>query len=335
MANSAPPRFRNPICPAPTGPMIRIAHLFAAIVAAMPLGAGAVELSLPEGATLRVENVEPAGRYALPVAPWREGVGVETESVSGSVTRQVWRIGGTGLTSYEILLDLRQQIVGEGYDVQFECSTQTCGGFDFRYGIEVIGAPEMHVDLGDFHFLAATGPGETPDRVSLLVSRSPSAGFVQIVHIGALAVRPAAPMTSTKAVTGAALPRQITAEIGPAMEEIGRFVLADLVFETGSADLGPGSYSSLQDLAKYLEANPGKRIALVGHTDAEGSLAGNLSLSKRRATSVMSRLIEDFGIAPGQLEAEGVGYLAPIASNQTGDGRTMNRRVEAILVSTE
>ncbi|SMH40940.1 OmpA family protein [Maritimibacter sp. HL-12] len=315
--------------------MIRLAHLLAALVAALPVAAGAADLSLPEGATLRVEDVEPAGRYALPVGPWREGNGVETESVSGSVTRQAWRIGGTGLTSYEILLDLRDQIVREGYDVEFECSTESCGGFDFRYGIEVIGAPEMHVDLGDYHFLAATAPGETPDHVSLLVSRSPSAGFVQIVHVGALAVRPAAPMTSTKAESDAALPRQIADEIGPAMEEIGRFVLADLVFETGSADLGPGSFSSLQILAEYLEANPGKRVALVGHTDAEGSLAGNLSLSKRRAASVMSRLIEDFGVDAGQLEAEGVGYLAPIASNQTGEGRTVNRRVEAILVSTQ
>jgi len=315
--------------------MIRFARLFAAIVVALPLGAGAAELSLPAGAALRVESVEPAGRYAMPVAPWREDVGVETEGVSGSVTRQAWRIGGTGLTSYEILLDLRQQIVKEGYDIRFECSTQTCGGFDFRYGVEVIGAPEMHVDLGDFHFLAASRAGDTPDHLSLLVSRSPSAGFVQIVQVGALAARPAEPMASTKAEPGAALPAQLDSEIGPAMESIGRFVLADLVFDTGSAELGPGTFTSLQELADYLKDNPRKRVALVGHTDAEGSLAGNISLSKRRAASVMTRLIEDFGVDQGQLEAEGVGYLAPIASNQTGDGRTMNRRVEAILVSTE
>lgn len=315
--------------------MIQFARLLAVIVAALPLGAGAAELSLPASAELRAESVEPAGRYALPVAPWREDVGVQTERVSGSVTRQAWRIGGTGLTSFEILLDLRRQIVKEGYDIRFECSTQTCGGFDFRYGIEVIGAPEMHVDLGDFHFLAASRPGDIPDHVSLLVSRSPSAGFVQIVQVGALAARPAEPLASTKAEPGAALPAQLASEIGPAMEDIGRFVLADLVFDTGSAELGPGSFTSLQDLADYLNDNPRKRVALVGHTDAAGSLAGNISLSKRRAASVMTRLIEDFGVDQGQLEAEGVGYLAPIASNQTGDGRTMNRRVEAILVSTE
>jgi outer membrane protein OmpA-like peptidoglycan-associated protein len=315
--------------------MIQFARLLAVIVAALPLGAGAAELSLPASAELRVESVEPAGRYAMPVAPWREDVGVETEGVSGSVTRQAWRIGGTGLTSYQILLDLRQQIVKDGYEIRFECSTQACGGFDFRYGVEVIGAPEMHVDLGDFHFLAASRAGDTPDHLSLLVSRSPSAGFVQIVQVGALAAGPAEPMASTKAEPGAALPAQLDSEIGPAMEEIGRFVLADLVFDTGSAELGPGNFTSLQELADFLNDNPRKRVALVGHTDAEGSLAGNISLSKRRATSVMTRLIEDFGVDQGQLEAEGVGYLAPIASNQTGDGRTMNRRVEAILVSTE
>ncbi len=315
--------------------MIRTAHLFAALIVALPLGAGAAELSLPAGAALRAETVEAAGRYALPIGPWRENGGVETQDISGAITRQAWRIGGTALTSYELLLELRRQIIADGYDIRFECSTQSCGGFDFRYGIEVIGAPEMHVDLGDFHFLAATRPGDAPDHVSLLVSRSPSAGFVQIVQVGALAARPAEPMATTKAEPGAALPAQTLTEIGPAMEGIGRFVLADLVFDTGSAELGPGRFSSLEDLADYLKANPRKRVALVGHTDAEGSLAGNLSLSKRRATSVMTRLVDEFGVDAGQLEAEGVGYLAPIASNQTDDGRTINRRVEAILISTD
>ena len=176
-----------------------------------------------------------------------------------------------------------------------------------------------------------------PEAVSLLVSRSASAGFVQLIQVGAsdTASAPVEPMTSSKAETGAALPALLADDIGTAMESVGRFILADLVFATGSSDLGPGSFTSLTDLAGYLEAHPEKRVALVGHTDAEGSLAGNVSLSKRRAASVKDRLVNDFGVNPAQLEAEGIGYLAPIASNQTDDGRTRNRRVEAILVSTE
>lgn len=317
--------------------MTRFALFLAAALAGAPLAGAAATISLPAGAVLRAEQVEPAGSYLLPTGPWTDDTGVPSAITSGKVTRQAWRIGGTGLSSYQVLLNLRQQLVEQGYEIVFECSTNDCGGFDFRYGTEVIGEPDMHVNLGDYTFLSARHPGETADDVSILVSRSASAAFVQLVQVGAadIAPVPVEPMASTKAEPGVALPAELTGEIGPAMETVGRFVLADLVFATGSADLGPGDFTSLTELSDYLKTNPTRRVALVGHTDAEGSLAGNISLSKRRAASVMDRLIKDFGVPAGQLEAEGIGYLAPIASNQTDEGRNRNRRVEAILVSTE
>ncbi|OIP86561.1 MAG: hypothetical protein AUK37_03000 [Rhodobacterales bacterium CG2_30_65_12] len=317
--------------------MTRSAALLAAVLATAPLASPAATINMPAGATLRTEQLEAAGSYLLPTGPWREGAGVPVTATSGKITRQAWRIGGTGLSSYQILVNLRAQLDEQGYDILFECHTQACGGFDFRYGTEVIGEPEMHVDLGDFQFLSATKAGDAADAVSLLVSRSASAVFVQVVQVGEAVAQAiaTAPMTATKAEPGTALPAEIEPDIGVAMERAGRFVLADLVFATGSSDLGPGRFASLTELADYLKANPGKRVALVGHTDAQGSLAGNISLSKRRAASVMDRLIKDFAVPAAQLEAEGIGYLAPIASNQTEAGRNRNRRVEAILVSTE
>ena len=308
--------------------------LLAVIAAPM---AHASSFRLPDGATLTSETVELDSVYAMPIGVWQEASAVPTEAVEGRVTRQAWRLGGTGLSSYQILINLRQQLLEAGYEIAFECEGSTCGGFDFRFGTEVIGEPAMHVDLGDFHFLSATRPGEAPDAVSLLVSRSASAGFVQVIHVGPSDApsAPVEPMASTKAETGAAMPTLLSGDIGTAMERVGRFILADLVFATGSSDLGPGDFTSLTELADYLKTHPERRVALVGHTDAEGSLGGNISLSKRRAASVMDRLVNDFGVSPGQLEAEGIGYLAPIASNQTDSGRTQNRRVEAILVSTE
>lgn len=309
-----------------------------ALAASLPAVSRAAELALPQGAALTREVVEPAGTYALPTGPWQETGGVPAETLEGRITRQAWRIGGSGLSSYQILLTLRQQLLDAGYEIGFECEDTECGGFDFRYGTDVIGEPEMHVDLGDYHFLTATRPGEAPDAVSLMVSRSASSGFVQVIGVGAaeaLPVATSATTAATKAVAGSAMPATISGDIGPAMEAIGRFVLADLVFATGSSELGPGRFTSLDDLAAYLGAHPEKRVALVGHTDAEGSLTGNISLSKRRAASVADRLVNEYGVNPDQLEAEGIGYLAPIASNQSDEGRTRNRRVEAILISTE
>ena len=303
----------------------------------LPWAVQAAGVQLPEGATLTREKLDLQGTYDMPIGAWEEVSGVPTMPLAGRVLRQAWRFGGTGMSSYQILLNLRSQILDAGYEIVFECEDAGCGGFDFRFGTEVIGEPDMHVDLGDFRYLAATLPDAPTDAVSLLVSRSASAGFVQLVQVGEsdVPVEPVDPKASTKAEPGSAMPAVLSDDIGTAMERVGRFILGDLVFATGSSELGPGTFTSLTELADYLKAHPEKRVALVGHTDAEGSLAGNISLSKRRAASVMDRLVNELGVSAGQLEAEGIGYLAPIASNQSDDGRTRNRRVEAILVSTE
>lgn len=315
-----------------------ITRLLAALVfLTASVGCAQAEIVLPSGAELRSEKVEATGIYALPTGPWQEVGGVPSRPVSGAITWRAWRIGGTARASAEILKDLRDQLVAQGYQILFECEAKRCGGFDFRYGTDVIDEPEMHVNLGDFRFLSAVKPENAPDAVSLLISRTASAAFVQIVQVAKeAAITPEAEIkASTKAVPDSAMPAEPQTSIDTAMAGIGRFVLSDLVFATGSAELGPGDFTSLKELASYLLAHPDKRVALVGHTDAQGSLAGNISLSKRRAQSVLQRLVNDYGVPPAQLEAEGIGYLSPVASNQTDEGRTRNRRVEAILVSTQ
>src|SRR5690606_27905951 len=122
--------------------------------------------------------------------------------------------------------------------------------------------------------------------------------------------------------------------VGQQLRDKGAAALDDLAFEPGLAELEDGEYPSLAALAEFMAAEPDIRITLVGHTDATGSLAANVAVSKRRAQSVASRLVRDYGIDAARLTAEGAGYLAPRASNQTEDGRAKNRRVEAVLAST-
>ena len=96
------------------------------------------------------------------------------------------------------------------------------------------------------------------------------------------------------------------------LEEAGHVVLADLNFATGASDLSEGAYASLDTLAAYLAADPARQVALVGHTDSEGALETNIALSQRRAASVRDRLVNTHGTAPGQVSAEGVGFLAAV-----------------------
>jgi OOP family OmpA-OmpF porin len=105
-------------------------------------------------------------------------------------------------------------------------------------------------------------------------------------------------------------------------------VLQQVHFQTGSATILPDSFPMLGEIVQLLKANPNiKKMMIEGHTDNHGSAALNLDLSKRRAQSVRSWLV-DHGIEPNRLQSEGYGLTRPIDTNDTDEGRAANRRVE-------
>lgn len=290
--------------------------------------ASAQQLALPSGSNSTASETADPDSYALPVGPWAEGY-IPTKQIEGRITKQAWRIESTGLTTLQILAPLRDQLTDAGYEILYECTDRICGGFDFRFGMDVLRAPDMYVDLTDYRYLAAANADATR-HVSLLASRSAGASFVQIVRTG--------PSGSSAGKATTSAPRLLsgdTRDLAVELEQAGHVVLSDLQFETGSSSLGAGPFDSLQTLADYLKSNPTRRIALVGHTDSVGSLDGNIALSRRRAASVVDRLNKTYGVPRNQLDAQGMGYLAPITTNLTPEGREANRRVEAILTSTE
>ncbi|WP_223865940.1 OmpA family protein [Salipiger aestuarii] len=278
--------------------------------------AAALDLALPSGARLMRETLTDAGSYAVPLGPWTE-TGIPTRMVEGRISRRSWRIESSDLTTLQILAPVRDGLIAQGYEILFECRTRSCGGFDFRFGTDVIAAPEMYVDLTAFRFLSARGPGG--DVVSLLASRSGAAGYLQAIQAGPVDAVLAAP-PAPGALSGVVMQ----------IETAGHVVLPDLDFDSGAAELG-GAVASLDALAGWLTGDAARRILLVGHTDAVGSLAANTALSKRRAGAAVTYL-RDKGVAAAQLSAEGAGYLAPRASNLTPEGREQNRRVEAVLL---
>lgn len=288
-----------------------------------------LELRLPENAALMREVVTEVGHLDLPTGPTIEGW-LPAEPREGHVTEQAWRIEAAQLTTLQILAPLRAQLVADGWEVLLDCATEACGGFDFRRAVAVLPPPEMFVNLGDFRWLSAV-KGE--EAVGLMVSRSDAAGFVQVSRVGPAQAGGTVGAPAAPSLQGTVPVAQ--GEFGARLEAEGRVVLTDLAFETGSAQLAAGRFASLEALAAYLAANPGRRVALVGHTDSVGSLEANIALSKRRAGSVLERLVADHGAQRGQLAAEGMGYLAPLATNLTPEGREANRRVEVILLSTE
>lgn len=318
--------------------------LTAASAAALP----ALELDLPASGTLQRELVGDPDSYRVPVAPWMDGT-LPVIEVTGRVLQQAWRIQIEGITTLQVMRPLVDQLEAAGYEVLFECGGQACGGFDFRFGTRVLPAPDMYVDLFDYRFLSARAPG--PEYVTLLVSRSSGTAYVQIIHVGAdgsappkvapsAGQRPVARPSQNGGANGAGISQipTLPAQRQPLARSLvtqGHVILTDLEFDTGSSSLGAGPFGSLTALARYLRDDPTRRVALVGHTDTVGDLQANIALSRRRANAVRARLIEAYDVPASQLEAEGMGYLSPIASNLTPEGREANRRVEAVLLNTE
>lgn len=301
------------------------------------LAAGGVQaqtLDFPSNASLQVEVVSPADSYDMPLNIWDRGE-MPVKTVEGRVTQQAWRIDAASLTTLQLVRPLREQLRNDRYRIIFECQTEACGGFDFRFGVATLPPPEMRINIGDFRFLAAEKTGsDGPEYLTLFISRTAQAGFIQVTHVGPLA-QEAAPLASAAAEPARAFGDLADIALADQLEQTGRAILRDLDFETGSAQLSDADYGSLRDLADYLLLHPDRTVALVGHTDSAGSLATNIALSKRRAGSVLERLVTVYGVARRQLEAEGMGYLAPVSSNLTEAGREANRRVEVIITSTQ
>ncbi len=104
----------------------------------------------------------------------------------------------------------------------------------------------------------------------------------------------------------------------------------DILFPVDSAVVNPGLRADLFTLADSLNRYPDTTVTVVGHTDNTGSAAYNQDLSERRASAVRAVLI-NAGVSPARIRAIGAGENQPIATNQTADGRALNRRVDITI----
>ena len=103
----------------------------------------------------------------------------------------------------------------------------------------------------------------------------------------------------------------------------------NLLFETGSDVIMPSSLPELKRIAQFI-VTYGYKVRLAGHTDNVGQPEANKTLSQARAEAVKRQLVA-YGCAAESIKAYGYGDLKPVASNETEEGRTQNRRVEITL----
>ena len=114
---------------------------------------------------------------------------------------------------------------------------------------------------------------------------------------------------------------------GARVDARGCWILQNVNFDFNKADIKPQYFTILDQVASVLIANPDVGITIEGHTDSKGGDDYNMKLSQQRADSVKNYLVGK-GVAGSRLSTRGYGKTRPIATNDTEEGRALNRRIE-------
>lgn len=202
--------------------------------------------------------------------------------------------------------------------------------------------------LGAAMLTACAVNPETGQREMTRTGQGAAAGAIGGALIGLMAggddTRNAAIGAAVGALAGAAVGnymdrqeralREATAgtgiEVARAGDQLQLTMPADVTFPVDSAEIQPGFYGPLNDVAATLAEYQQTAVDVIGHADSTGSAEYNQGLSERRANSVKDYLVTR-GVQPVRIATAGRGESMPVASNDTAAGRAANRRVEIVL----
>ena len=264
---------------------------------------------------------------------------IPTVALEGRTTRNMYVLRDENRSPLEVMRNYQIALAEAGFQELYSCSEDDCAeGAPFKTYFFFRANPNLRLncrlpDLADWSM-----PDSGPRYYSAKLER-PGEGTVHVaVTVAAWKLRGGSGprYLFVQADTVAAAPMQVGMELKLAadmdneLKSDGRAVLYGIQFDTDSAVLRPDSEATIAEIAALMQGQPALRLLVVGHTDNQGSLDHNLSLSKRRADAVVAALASDHGIAGNRLDPHGVAYLAPVASNASDAGRELNRRVELV-----
>ena len=246
-----------------------------------------------------------------------------SENLEGKVTKISYYLPEDRST-LEVFRNYEDALKAAGFEILFTCSNKECGGRKFNH--KVI---EYKHGFGDNYydqrFLAAKLPRDEGDiYVSLYIVKNTTGGGPDRNHIYTqVDVIEVAPMQEA----------MVTVDADSMAEEIfetGSISIYGILFDFDKADIKPESAATIEEIATLLNNNPDLKLFIVGHTDNKGSLDYNMNLSQKRAGAVVDVLITEHGIETSRLTPKGLGFLAPVDSNKSEEGRAKNRRVELV-----
>lgn len=258
-----------------------------------------------EGSYIESQEVKEFDEQQVVIGKVQQDGTVKTEKIEGKVTRIDYR-DQDNRSSLERMRNYEEAFKKAGFEIIFNCNTEECGP---EIQIETIGyyPPERYLTA----FLKRN---EGNVWIGVFVSAGPWTK-IRIVE--------EKPMeTGMVKVTADVLKTNILKD--------GHMAVYGIYFDTGKSDIKPESAETIKEIATLLQKNPSLQIYIVGHTDNVGNLKDNMELSNKRAAAVVTELITRYNIEASRLEAGGVGPLAPVATNDTKEGKELNRRVEIV-----
>lgn len=271
-----------------------------------------------EGARMIHREAEEFTDYALRTGKSRTA---GTRTLEGALTRMTYE-GPNNRSVHEVFRNYEAVLRQAGFETLYSCARADCG--DIRKDIESGPRYLLLWGEGDHRYLAARrARGQGDAYVALFVTKNGSGGPARgraMVQLDVVEVRP---MENHMVVVDADSMRGDLARDG-------RVTLYGLQFDFDKDTLRPDSAAQIGEIAGLLRQDPALAIRVVGHTDGQGASDYNTALSQRRATRIAEVLAREHGIAPERMEAVGVGAVAPVASNDTEEGRALNRRVEIV-----
>jgi len=272
-----------------------------------------------EGSEIEFYTTENYGSTTLATGPVLKSSDAQTTAmtVEGRMTRIVYKVP-KGSSALEVFRNFENRIREAGYTTIFSGGPEQIDDYQFKYKHPV--EKLRSTSLSDkIWYLSAkrTANDSSETHVALLVSP----------HSGGDGQRVRLIVGETKAMEN----RMVDAEkMQASIHETGKVALYGIYFDTNSATIQDSSTPTLQEIAKLVRDNTGLHIIVVGHTDNQGGYDHNMSLSQQRALAVKESLTTNYKVNPSRVNSAGVGYLAPAASNESPDGRALNRRVELV-----
>ena len=271
------------------------------------------------------------GRLALPLTP------TKTLKVEGEATRILYVVP-KGRSPLEVLRNYEQELQRMGFQTLFKCAREACSEQDGALGWLYLYPPKRRLKntaplsvfaltlATDQQFMTAkrTGPGAEA-YVSVYVATATLTDHRETFERAIIlldVVETVGMENKMVTVDAAAMAKEVAAT--------GHVALYGIYFDTNKTDLKPESVPALDEIAKFLKQDPKVVVYVVGHTDNVGGFDSNMGLSQRRAEAVVHELMTKYGIPATRLKAVGSGPIAPVAPNETEEGRAKNRRVELV-----